>query len=249
MPRILRTKAKISPQEPAIMHQEWRNLLFLSWKCEQDVIQQTLPPGLHVDTYKGSAYLTIVPFKIQNLNILNMPSVPIFSEFIEVNLRTYVYDKNGIPGIWFYSLDINSIIAANAGREYFSLPYHHADLMMSSGKEIEVRGNRSEEKASEMVFKYLPQTKAIKAKTDALDFFLTERYALFSFNANQLYIQRIHHSPHPLTQCTLLQYKSHLFQLNSFTPPSTGPDHVCYSSGVDVNFFPVKKDPFFPKQS
>lgn len=47
-----------------LMHQDWRELLFLHWRCNPSDIQKTLPPGLFVDKFDGDAYITITPYLI-----------------------------------------------------------------------------------------------------------------------------------------------------------------------------------------
>src|SRR5688500_14739545 len=111
-----RLEVRKKPSETAIMFQKWRSLLFLHWSFDPEVIQNTLPKGLFVDTFNNRAYIGIVPFFITDLRMAIMPSIPNFSRFLELNMRTYVYDQNGTPGVWFYSLDINSAAATLAAR-------------------------------------------------------------------------------------------------------------------------------------
>ena len=37
---------------------------------------------------------------------------------MELNLRTYVYDRAGVPGVWFYSLDANQPLAVGIARRF-----------------------------------------------------------------------------------------------------------------------------------
>ncbi|HAY10466.1 MAG TPA: DUF2071 domain-containing protein, partial [Thauera sp.] len=48
-----------------------------------------------------------------------LPPVPWLSYFLELNLRTYVHDDAGRPGIWFYSLDCNRALAVWVARWRF----------------------------------------------------------------------------------------------------------------------------------
>ena len=97
-------------RRPQLMHQRWESLLFLHWRVSADRIQRTLPPGLTVDTFQGAAYLAIVPFFMLNVRPVGLPAVPWLSFFQELNVRTYVFDDAGTPGIWFYSLDCNRVV-------------------------------------------------------------------------------------------------------------------------------------------
>lgn len=238
-----RLAARERPSEMPLMHQDWKNLLFMHWEYDPEKIQATLPPGLFVDTFRGKGFITMNPFLMENVSIVNMPALPGFSSFIEVNVRTYVYDKNGVPGVWFYSLDLNSLIAANMAREVFSLPYFVAELQASQErKAITVEGKREGEPHAKMKFTYEPISEVWhEAQTSTLDFFLLERYALFSFAANQLNIGRVHHSPYPIGDVHVGEIQTNLLELHSFELSHMKPDHTHYSPKVSVDIFPLSK--------
>src|SRR5260370_5883335 len=111
-----------------VMFQRWVHLLFMHWKFDPEMVQQTLPRGLTVDTYGGMAWIGIVPFCMRRVR----PAVLTFrsSNFLELNLRTYVRDQNGRPGVWFYSLDANHPLEVSTARFLFCLPYQHAKLQV-----------------------------------------------------------------------------------------------------------------------
>lgn len=227
-----------------IMYQERRHLLFLHWKFDKKHIQKTLPPGLYVDTFEDTAYLTIAPFFIQNLNLSVLPALPFLSDFIEVNVRTYVYDEKGTPGIWLYTLDINSLIATAFGRMFFFLPYQNTQLASyQNNQEIKIWGKRLTKKNVKMEFKFhiLDESKSSKADLNPLDFFLLERYALFSYYDNQLYSKKIHHAPYTLSSVNLTEYQSNLLDATQFQLNRPKPDIIHYCRGLDVDFFSLEK--------
>jgi len=45
----------------------------------------------------------------------------------ELNVRTYVH-YNGVPGVWFFSLDAARLPAVFAARATFGLPYYWAQM-------------------------------------------------------------------------------------------------------------------------
>ena len=55
--------------------------------------------------------LGVVPFFMRNIRPCFLPAMPGISNFMEMNLRTYVHDREGVPGVWFYSLDANQCTA------------------------------------------------------------------------------------------------------------------------------------------
>jgi uncharacterized protein YqjF (DUF2071 family) len=116
------------PARAHVMHQRWESLLFLHWRWDAAEIQRTLPPGLFVDTFQGDAWLAIVPFYMRGIRPRFCPPVPGISDFLELNVRTYVHDEQGRPGVWFYSLDCNQPLAVWTARTFFHLPYQHARM-------------------------------------------------------------------------------------------------------------------------
>ncbi|MFM8618508.1 MAG: YqjF family protein, partial [Opitutaceae bacterium] len=121
------------PAGPAVMRQRWIDLLFLHWEVPVDVILPTLPPGLEPDTFDGRAFLGIVPFRMDKVRPAFLPALPGVSYFPELNLRTYVRDRAGVPGVWFYSLDAGNRVAVAIARKFFHLPYHAARMEMRRG--------------------------------------------------------------------------------------------------------------------
>ena len=113
---------------PQVMYQAWQKLLFLHWQVEVEEIQKMLPEGLRVDTFEGRAYVGVVPFYMRNIRPRYLPSLPWVSNFLELNVRTYVYDAKGVPGVWFFSLDANQAFAAYCGRRFFHMPYTSAKM-------------------------------------------------------------------------------------------------------------------------
>lgn len=237
-----RLEVREKPNETPVMHQEWRELLFLHWEYDPEEIQKTLPPGLFVDTFQGKGYVTITPLLMNGFSVANLPAIPGL-DFIEVNFRTYVYDENGIPGLWFYSLDLNSIVGANLGRRLFSLPYFYAELkQIDSASERVLEGKRVEKPEVKMKFAYRAHDQNVHfAKEDTLEFFLIERYVMFTFAANQLYFGRVHHAPYPLQIAEVTENQHTFWKAYGFGLHNQEPAHVHLSRGVSVDVFSQKK--------
>ncbi len=83
------------------MYQSWQELLFLHWDFPIDEVQATLPPELKVDSWDGRAWIGVVPFWMRGIRPRGCPAVPGISNFLELNLRTYVHDDRGTPGSGF----------------------------------------------------------------------------------------------------------------------------------------------------
>ena len=226
------------------MYQQWRDLLFLHWEYPAAAIQATLPDGLFVDTFGGQAYLGIVPFFMRNIRPRFLPAVPGISNFMELNLRTYVHDRMGVPGVWFYSLDANQWLAVKIARRLFHLPYEHARMTSRRTPEGRIRYEslRTGQRATgaSCLFDYAPGVDLPRPSPDSLEFFLIERYRLYSSIPAGLQRGAVFHQPYPLCRAEVMAWDEHLMLLNSFAPTARPPDHVIMSRGVDVTVFPLE---------
>lgn len=229
----------------AVMKQAWRNLAFLHWRVPADTIQRTLPPGLTVDTFDDAAYIGIVPFYMRRIRPRFLPPVPGLSWFLETNVRTYVYDQNGIPGVWFYSLDANQRIAVKVARRFFKLPYFQADMTanrLAESVDVSYRTTRKHD-AHTSQFDYRGVGSVRTAEPGSLEFFLAERYILYAFSAetNTLFSGRVYHTPYPLQSAELDTWDSRLLVLDGFDDPAQPPDHILVSPGVCVDVYALEK--------
>lgn len=223
------------------MHQRWDQLLFLHWAWDAQEIQKRLPPGLYVDTFEGQAWIAIVPFFMRGIRPRFCPPVPGISDFLELNLRTYVHDDQGRPGVWFDSLDCNQSFAVWTARTLFHLPYQHATMTAhqeTSGRIHYRSQRRGDAQVSEFIYQLEPETR--HAEPGTLDFFLAERYLLFSQTPGGLRRGQVHHVPYPLAQVKLEQWDSRLFALNGHATPQHPPDHIIGSPGVQVQVYPLQ---------
>ena len=229
------------------MYQSWNDLLFLHWRVEPHEIQRRLPKGLYVDCFDSCAFLGLVPFFMRNIRFRGTPSTPWLSNFLELNVRTYVFDENGRPGVWFLSLDCNQPFAVWAARTLFHLPYQHATMRsrLQNGRTIDYCSQRSTRKKSETVshFTYSFQNDVSYAQPGTIEFFLAERYLLFAVNRRkQILVGQVHHTPYPLCNVETQRVQTDLFELNGFPSNQRPFDHVIGSRGVDVEVFALEKN-------
>src|SRR5437763_5271452 len=124
-------------RRPQVIYQRWESLLFLHWRLPAARIQATLPQELTVDTFNGDAFIGVVPFFMRNVRPVGLPTMPWISDFQELNVRTYVFDPNGTPGVWFYSLDCNQPLAVIAARALTGLEYRNAEMSAMTGEFID----------------------------------------------------------------------------------------------------------------
>ena len=221
-----------------IMDQKWRNLLFQHWEYDAAAIQSTLPPGLFVDTFEGKAYIGITPFSMQGVKPKLFPSIPGLSNFLELNVRTYVYNKAGVPGVWFYSLNANQQIAVQLASQFFFLPYRYAEMKSITDADGFITYNCTPQgTVANVEFVYSGKGPVFFAKPESLEFFLVERYVLFANRGNSIALGRIHHAPYELSFPEVKKWDGQLFEIDGLANPKRPPDHFLFSPGVDVEIF------------
>ena len=77
------------------------------------------------------------------------------------------------------------------------------------------------------------------AEPGTLEFFLAERYLLFTQTPTGLRSGRVQHSPYPLAEVELESWDADLFRLNGYATPTRAPDHIIGSPGVAVTVYPL----------
>jgi len=192
------------PKSPWVLFLSWHGLLFMHWPVPQEVLRPLVPPALSLDTFDGSAWLGITPFRMSGVRPRTLPSVPPLSNFPELNVRTYV-TAQGKPGIWFFSLDAHNPIAVRLARATFGLPYYDARMYCRvRGDEIRYGSVRTHRGAPEARFagRYRPAGDRFNSRPGTLENFLTERYCLYSGRGN-IYRGDIHHHPWPLQRAEI----------------------------------------------
>ncbi len=224
-----------------VMRQRWAGLLFLHWPVDPALIQIRLPEGLFVDTHDGQAWLGVVPFFMEQVRPVMLPPVPRLSWFLELNVRTYVHDAEGRPGVWFFSLDCNQPVAVEIARRFFHLPYEHAAMQsIWRGNEIDYRSRRKTPDAVRAGYRYQTPSAARAAEEGSLEWFLVERYLLFSTNRDgRIYSGRVHHTPYQIAPAVCHEWSTEPLRLNGFEAPETGPPSMLVAEPVDVTIFPL----------
>ena len=227
-------------RRPHLMYHRWESLLFLHWRLPAERIQATLPAGLTVDTYNGNAYLGIVPFFMRHVRPVGAPAVPWISHFLELNVRTYAYDRDGVPGVWFYSLDCNQPVAVIAARIMTGLRYMHAAMSAQRGEFIDYTCRRRGARETAR-YRYRSSGVAREADPESLEFFLLERYYLFAQRGGSLVRAQVTHAPYRFRDAELEEWSAVPAQWDGFREVTGAPVHGCVADGFDVQTYATEK--------
>src|SRR3954470_12132467 len=124
-----RLSIRTRPPGWPIMYQTWAKLLFMHWPIAADRLRPLIPSRLTIDTFDGSAWIGMTPFTMSGIRPVLFPPLPGLSQSHELNVRTYVH-LDGVPGVWFFSLDASNPLAVWGARLGFHLPYFQARMML-----------------------------------------------------------------------------------------------------------------------
>jgi len=218
--------------------QRWRTLAFLHWEVPAAAIAALIPADLEVDTFEGRAWVGVVPFTMKDVSPWWSPSVPGISNFHELNVRTYVH-RDGVPGVWFWSLDAASSIAVIVARLGWHLPYHRASMKLEvNGDEVLYTSRRlwPGPRPAELSLRYRIGASLGEAVPGTFEHFLAERYVLFANPGTGLEMGVVHHRPYPLHRAEVIELSQNMVQATGL-PEVSGAPHVLYSPGVDVDVF------------
>lgn len=215
----------------AVMTQGWRDLAFVHWSYDPEVVQRLLPEGVEVDTFEGRAWVALVPFRMTRLRVRGLPPIPTTTDFPEINVRTYV-KVNGRSAVWFFSLDTPKLLPTLAARLVFRLPYcfGRAEVTMTD----DVLESRVTRRWPSRASSHLRLRVGDPIVAGDLERFLTDRWGLIAprygggFNYGP-----VNHEEWPLHTGEVLVIDDQLVTAAGLPAP-TGPPHVLFSPGVGV---------------
>jgi uncharacterized protein YqjF (DUF2071 family) len=235
------------PQGRWLVSQRWNNLLFAHWPVPASSLAPLLPEGLQLDTFQGSAWLGIMPFRMDRVKVRGLPPIPGARSFPDLSLRTYVREeRTGTPGVVCLSLDASNLLAVAVGRAFYRLPYHWAQMRLEQRTEREFAFySRRRFAGRTVVFKALyrglgPSRKLAECRPGTLEYFLIERYCLFSTNqAGQLIRANLHHSSWPLEEAEAHIEQNNLAEVLGLRLPEQEPV-LHYSRQLAVYVWPAE---------
>lgn len=229
------------PDAPLAGHQKWRELLFVHWFLDPELVRPLVPERLSLDLWEGKAYVGVVPFRMMDIAPGWLPKAFAFN-FLETNLRTYVHLDGDHPGVYFFSLEAASWLAVQAARIGWGLPYHHAKMTSKrDGQRFDYETLRNDAKRTQHRVSFEVGEALAPSKEGSLEFFLAERYYLYSEKGGTFYRGQVHHVPYPLHTARILDIEDGLLAAAGLPQPTEPPPLAHYSEGVDVEVFALEK--------
>ncbi len=227
------------PVTRTLFTQGWRDLAFLHWAVDPDLVAPHLPAGTRPDTVDGATHVGLIPFRMRRIGFFGLPGLPYLGSFAETNVRLYSVDEAGRRGVVFASLEADRLLPVLAARWVARLPYVFARMRVTPDGDLRrytsLRrwpGPRTAHSAITV------RVGEAIADPGPLERHLTSRWGL-----HEPFLGRTAYWPNEHPEWSL--HRAELVELDeSLTAaaglPMTGaPDSVLFSPGVDVRFGPL----------
>lgn len=247
MPKIDRLAPAQRPAGKVVMRPHWHDLLFLHWPFEPQTVQKLLPRGLEVDCFQNQAWVGLVPFTMSRVRPGWLPNLGkwghFYEQFPEMNVRTYVV-RDGVPGVWFWSLDAGSALAVLAARSWFKLPYFKARMSLKKRKDGSFRYDSRRLWPAPLPAKaniqWRVEDESAPAESGSLEHFLVERYVLYSARGDRMFRGRVHHAPYQFQSANLEILRENCLAAAGLARPPMAP-HAIYANRVEVEIFGLER--------
>jgi hypothetical protein len=212
--------------------QAWEAVSFVHWRYEPVAVARLLPPGLEPDLFDGDAWVSLTPFVVRERRIAGLPmlvDVPGLTTFPETNLRTYVRGPDGRDGIWFFSLDVDSVATTVAARAVYQVPYNQADMTVERDGDVTYRATRS--RRHDVGHDLIVRPGGALTDPEPLVHFLTGRWRAWTRMAGRLATVAVQHEPWPIGAAELVRGDETLTAAAGLPTPTSAP-LVHFSPGV-----------------
>ena len=215
-----------------VIRQSWLELTFLHWQFDPAAVRPLIPTELELDLWEGRAYVGLVPFILDDITLTNAPAISWLSRFNETNVRTYVRDRQGTRGVWFFSLDAARLAAVIGARVSYALPYFWAKMSVQrQPNRVEYKSVRRHGPSCSTNIIVEPGA-AVETHSE-LEAFLSARWRLYAYRRRRLLRADVEHPRWPLQRARIHTLEESLLTAAGLPRP-TGEPLAHFSPGTRV---------------
>jgi uncharacterized protein YqjF (DUF2071 family) len=190
----------MSSTEMVFLTAEWRDLVMLNYEVDPRLLDKYVPCGTVLDSFLGKTYVSLVGFRFCRTKLFGFLTVPLHSDFDEVNLRFYVRrrdaDENRRGVVFIAEIVPKHAIATTArlvyGENYVCLPMKHHICTEGSKKTVvyqwQVKTQWCQLNAQAVGTPELP-------REGSLEQFITEHYWGYSTQRSGSFEYHVSHVP------------------------------------------------------
>jgi len=223
---------------PALLDQVWRDLTFLHWRVDADLVAPLLPPGVVPDVHAGSSWVGLIPFRLTDARFGSGPVLPYVGSFAETNVRLYGVDASGRRGVVFASLEAERLAFVVGSRVALNIPYTWAKMRAHhEGDRYVYESRRRWPGPRGLRSRVEVELRPDEVHEDPLADFLTARWGLFTHHLGRTWFLPNEHAPWPLRRVRVLEVDDQLVAAAGL-PGLThrAPDSALFSTGVRTVF-------------
>lgn len=214
--------------------QTWKNLLFQHFIIKDiDYFTSLLPKGYSLDVFDDHVWLGLVSMQMHNVRHPWFKKLILWKKYHELNVRTYVIDEQGHRGVFFLSLDVDSLLSVIGARLIYNLPYRFRKFNDDDHGHVSCFHNQNLQFQTD----YRITSKPKIYDQDTFAFWATERYY---FTTRKLWFTlkaSISHKPWNLCKATCTNHSLQLLQ-----PYSLGEKHpdTLFCESIEITAYNPK---------
>lgn len=155
-----------------------RDVLFVHWPVDPSLLRGRLPDALELDTFEGSAWVSVDAHELVRVGLDRAGSVPLGVP--QLDFRTYV-SHEGNRGVYLQTCDAGQRLNALVGARAFALPFVHADIGLElRGEWVVHRSRRTDETGARFDVRCRPTGDVGPVEPGSVPEFLIERHHYYT---------------------------------------------------------------------
>jgi uncharacterized protein YqjF (DUF2071 family) len=244
------SRAEYAPVEPVtpepprpirrtLLNMRWLDVALLHWALDPGSVSGLMPRGVRPDVHHGATYVGLIALQMQGVGYFELPGMPYFGNFPQMNVRLYSVDEQGRRGVVFLSLDGARLIQVPYARLGARLPFMWAGMSVRrTGRVVDYAAKRRWPRPAggDAHARFSIRIGERINEPSELEHFLTDRWGLHEdWHRKNLYLPNVH-QPWRLHRAEPLDLDENLIAAAGLIRPAEPPVSVLYSPGG----FPVR---------
>lgn len=214
-----------------LMRQTWSPTLFVHWEVPPETVRPLLPQALHLDTWRGSAFVSLVVVDIKRARPRGLPGVPGLRAYQQLNLRTYV-SHEGRSGLFFVGAWLSRALPALLQSVGVGIPSRRVSVELEQRDahlRVCVDGSGGAERPLRL--DAVVDSEPEHAREGSLEEWLHERYRAYAQRGRSLLRADVRHRPWRLAHAHLSNFDG---RLGDVALPLREPTLVCVGEQAEA---------------
>ncbi len=227
------------PVRRTVFTQAWRDVAFVHWAYDPELVAPLLPAGVAPDVLDGATQVGLIAFRMRGIGVGPSPGIPYFGSFAETNVRVYTVDGAGRRGVFFLSLDATRLAPVLVARA-LGVPYSWSRMSVED-RPGDVHAYTCRRRwpgpAGTRSRLAVRAGAAVRTPTE-LERFVTARWGLHLSGRRGPVYWPNEHAEWPLHRAELVELDDGLVAATGLPAPAGPPASVLWTPGVEVRFGP-----------